>query len=103
MQSRCSSPSRRSGFSPKADLDDRLARGHGRLLSATQDIALDAYRRELLSEPELGLGNRHVNAYRISGLVPGSLSLILADRMPWNVVFFITALFVLPGMVMTFW
>ena len=45
------------------------------LLSATQDIALDAYRRELLSDLELGLGNSvHVNAYRVAGLVPGSLS-----------------------------
>jgi PAT family beta-lactamase induction signal transducer AmpG len=40
----------------------------------------------------------HVNAYRIAGLVPGSLSLILADRLPWLQVFVITALFMLPGM-----
>lgn len=71
-------------------------------LSATQDIALDAYRRELLSDAELGLGNAiHVNAYRIAGLVPGSLSLILADVLPWSAVFIITALFMLPGMAMT--
>lgn len=72
------------------------------LASATQDIALDAFRREILSDEELGLGNAiHVNAYRIAGLVPGSLSLILADRLPWSTVFFITALFMLPGLVMT--
>jgi PAT family beta-lactamase induction signal transducer AmpG len=71
------------------------------LLGATLDIALDAYRRELLREEELGLGNAvHVNAYKIAGLVPGSLSLILADRMPWDAVFAITALFVLPGLLM---
>lgn len=69
--------------------------------SATGDIALDAYRRELLTDHELGLGNSvHVNAYRIAGLVPGSLSLILADRLPWDIVFFVTALFMLPGIVM---
>jgi PAT family beta-lactamase induction signal transducer AmpG len=69
--------------------------------SATADIALDAYRRELLSDQELGLGNSvHVNAYRIAGLVPGSLSLILADRLPWDMVFLVTALFMLPGMAM---
>ena len=91
------------GFSPQNDLgviimlSTLLA-----LLSATQDIALDAYRRELLSDNELGLGNAiHVNAYRIAGLVPGSLSLILADHLPWNMVFLITALFMLPGMIMT--
>ncbi|MBU0751672.1 MAG: AmpG family muropeptide MFS transporter [Gammaproteobacteria bacterium] len=71
-------------------------------VSATQDIVLDAYRRELLADSELGLGNSvHVNAYRIAGLVPGSLSLILADHLPWGQVFAITALFMLPGMAMT--
>lgn len=77
------------------------------LLSATQDIALDAYRRELFAadkdseEHELGLGNAvHVNAYRVAGLVPGSLSLILADVLPWSQVFWITAAFMLPGMLM---
>jgi PAT family beta-lactamase induction signal transducer AmpG len=70
--------------------------------SASFDIAADAYRRELLPEAELGLGNSiYVNAYRISSLVPGSLALILADRMPWSWVFVITALFMLPGLAMT--
>jgi PAT family beta-lactamase induction signal transducer AmpG len=69
--------------------------------SASQDIVLDAYRRELLAENELGLGNAiHVQAYRLSGLVPGSLALVLADHMPWNVVFIIVAAFMLVGMVM---
>lgn len=70
--------------------------------SATQDIVLDAFRREILFDMELGLGNAiHVNAYRIAGLIPGSLSLILADHLPWSSVFLITALFMLPGIVMT--
>ncbi|CAH1192295.1 AmpG permease [Candidatus Nitrotoga sp. BS] len=90
-------------FSPQSDL--RTIAYIATLLaflSATQDIVLDAYRRELLDDSELGLGNAvYVNAYRISGLVPGSLALILADFIPWSVVFFITALFMLPGMVMT--
>jgi len=71
------------------------------LFSATQDIALDAFRREILPEVELGLGNSvYVNAYRIAGLVPGSLSLILADHLPWSQVFLITALFMLPGLLL---
>ena len=71
-------------------------------LSATQDIVLDAYRRELLSDNELGMGSAvHVNAYRIAGLIPGSLSLILSDSLPWNMVFIITSLFMLPGIAMT--
>ena len=70
--------------------------------SASQDIVLDAYRRELLIDNELGLGNAvHVNAYKIAGLIPGSLSLILADHMAWSGVFIITTLFMLPGILMT--
>jgi PAT family beta-lactamase induction signal transducer AmpG len=91
------------GFSPQNDLGTIvLLATLLAFLSATQDIVLDAYRRELLLDNELGLGNAvHVNAYRIAGLIPGSLSLILADHLPWNMVFLITALFMIPGMVMT--
>lgn len=72
------------------------------LLSASQDVVLDAYRRELLPDRELGLGNSlHVNAYRIAGLVPGSLSLILADLLPWSWVFLITAAFMLVAVALT--
>ena len=70
--------------------------------SASQDIVLDAFRREILPDAELGLGTSiHVNAYRISSLIPGALALILADRMPWSAVYTITALFMLPGIAMT--
>src|SRR5204862_8276008 len=69
------------------------------LFAATQDIVLDAYRRELLPEPELGLGNSiHVQAYRLSSLVPGALALVLADHLPWDAVFTITAWFMVPGL-----
>ncbi len=70
--------------------------------SASQDIVLDAFRREILPDAELALGTSiHVNAYRISSLVPGALALILADRMSWPAVYAITALFMLPGIAMT--
>jgi MFS transporter, PAT family, beta-lactamase induction signal transducer AmpG len=70
--------------------------------AASQDIVLDAYRRELLPDPELGLGNAiHVNAYRISSLIPGALALVLADHLPWQSVFVITALFMLVGIANT--
>jgi PAT family beta-lactamase induction signal transducer AmpG len=72
------------------------------IVSATQDIAIDAYRRELLPDPELGLGNAvHVNAYRVASLVPGSLALVLSDHLPWTSVFIVTALFMLPGIATT--
>ncbi|MEW5249269.1 AmpG family muropeptide MFS transporter [Microbulbifer discodermiae] len=70
--------------------------------SASQDIVLDAFRREILPNRELGLGNSfYANAYRISGLIPGSLSLILADHLPWNLVFLTTAAFMGVGIVTT--
>jgi PAT family beta-lactamase induction signal transducer AmpG len=69
---------------------------------ASQDIAIDAYRRELLTDTEQGLGNAvHVNAYKIAALVPGSLALILSDHLPWTTVFIVTAAFMVPGMIMT--
>lgn len=71
-------------------------------LSASQDIVVDAYRRESLPDSEQGLGSAiHVNAYRVAGMVPGALSLILADMMSWQMVFWITAAFMLPGLVCT--
>jgi MFS transporter, PAT family, beta-lactamase induction signal transducer AmpG len=69
---------------------------------ASQDIAIDAYRRELLTDTQQGLGNAvHVNAYKIAALVPGSFALILSDHLPWSTVFVVTAAFMIPGMVMS--
>ena len=70
--------------------------------SATQDIVLDAYRREFLPTNELGLGNAiFVNAYRVAGLVPGGISLILADYVSWTVVFNFTAACLIPCLVLS--
>lgn len=72
------------------------------LFSASQDIVIDAYRRELLADDELGTGNSiFVNAYRLASLVPGALALILSDRLPWTAVYWITAAFMGVGMVTT--
>ena len=71
-------------------------------LSASQDIVIDAYRREYLPDEEQGSGTAiFVNAYKLSTLVPGSLALILSDHLPWGTVFLITALFMLPGIITT--
>ena len=70
--------------------------------SASQDIVLDAYRRELLPDVELGLGNAiHVQAYRFSGLVPGALGLILADVFDWHIVFIVIGAFMFVGIILT--
>lgn len=70
--------------------------------SASQDIVIDAFRREILSDQELGFGNSvHVNFYRLSALIPGSLALILSDYTSWLNVFLIMSLFMLPGLLLT--
>lgn len=90
-------------FSPQDELTMIVVlAGTVAFLSASQDIVIDAYRRELLSEHEQGSGTAlFVNAYKMSTLVPGSLSLILSDFMSWQMVFGITGLFMLPGMITT--
>ena len=73
------------------------------LFGASQDIVIDAYRRELLADDELGTGTSFfVNAYRLSSLVPGSLALILSDILPWSTVYWVTAAFMLVGIATTF-
>jgi len=70
------------------------------LFGATQDIVLDAYRRELLADNELGAGNSFfVQAYRLSSLVPGSLAFILSDHIAWASVYWIVAAFMIVGIV----
>jgi PAT family beta-lactamase induction signal transducer AmpG len=72
------------------------------LFSASQDIVIDAYRRELLADDELGTGNSFfINAYRLSSLVPGALALILSDHLPWAAVYWVTAAFMLVGVATT--
>ncbi len=67
------------------------------LFSASLDIVVDAYRRELLPDAELGLGNSiHVQAYRISGLVAYSAALIVASQFDWALAFsFVAGIMVL--------
>jgi MFS transporter, PAT family, beta-lactamase induction signal transducer AmpG len=88
-------------YSPQNDLSMIVfLSGAIAFLSASQDIVIDAYRREILADDEQGSGTAlFVNAYKISTLVPGSLSLILSDFLSWQIVFSITALFMLPGLV----
>jgi len=70
------------------------------LFSATQDIATDAYRRELLEDWELGFGNSlAVNLYRLAGVIPGGVALYLADRWSFRSVFGLVGLCMLPGMI----
>ena len=70
--------------------------------SASQDIVLDAYRRELLSDVEMGMGTSiFVNAYKFSSLIPGGLSLIVADWLSWEWAIGSAVLFMFVGLVTT--
>ena len=70
--------------------------------SASQDIVVDAYRREDLSDNELGLGSSlYVNGYRVGMLLAGSGGLILADHFSFQQVYLIMAASLLVGVVTT--
>ncbi|AHJ26573.1 AmpG family muropeptide MFS transporter [Nodularia spumigena CS-584] len=71
-------------------------------LSASQDIAADAYRTDVLEELELGAGAAvFVLGYRIALLFTGSLALILADNLPWPSVYLFMALGMVIGIIAT--
>jgi len=70
--------------------------------SASQDIVVDAYRREDLSDEELGLGSSlYVNGYRLGMLLASGGGLILADHIPFSSVYLIMAGCMLPGVLTT--
>ncbi|RJR27266.1 MAG: MFS transporter [Desulfobacteraceae bacterium] len=72
------------------------------LVSATQDILVDAYRREDLPEKELGLGSSfYINGYRLGMLLASGGGLILADHMPFSRVYLLMAFCMLPGIAAT--
>lgn len=73
-------------------------------LSATQDIAIDAYRVDVLEPREAGAGTAvYVIGYRAALLITGSAALILADRMTWNSVYLVMAGLMLLGVAATIW
>ena len=70
--------------------------------SASQDIVVDAYRREDLPDQELGLGSSlYVNGYRLGMLLASGGGLIMADYIPFSMVYLIMAACILPGILTT--
>lgn len=70
--------------------------------SATQDIVIDAYRREDLPDEELGLGSSmYIYGYRLGMLLASGGGLILADHIPFSMVYLIMAACMLPGILTT--
>ena len=60
--------------------------------SATQDIGIDAYRREILPEKVFGLGNSlAITGFRFGMLLASAGAFILADHLSWPTVYQIMA------------
>ncbi|HEY9600259.1 MAG TPA: AmpG family muropeptide MFS transporter [Allocoleopsis sp.] len=73
-------------------------------LSATQDIALDAYRTDLLEEREVGAGVAiWVMGYRLALLITGALALRWAEQFSWPVVYLFIAALMGIGLVSAIW
>lgn len=71
-------------------------------LSATQDIAVNAYSTDILQPQERGLGAAlTVWGYRIAMLVSGGAALILADHIGWRTTYFIMAALMSVGIITT--
>ncbi len=62
-------------------------------ISASQDIAIDAYRTDALLPIERGMGSAYyIFAYRAALLISGGLALILADYVGWRITYELMAL-----------
>ena len=72
--------------------------------SATQDIAIDAYRTDVLPSRELGLGaSLYVAGYRIGfPIFSSSVGFILSDYLPWSTIYLIMAAAMSVGIIATF-
>ena len=71
--------------------------------SASQDIAVDAYRTDMLPVEERGLGAAYyIFAYRMALLLASGLSLVLADYIGWRATYEMMALLMLFSMLGTF-
>lgn len=68
--------------------------------SASQDIVIDAYRAENLAQDDLGAGAAvSILGYRLAMLTSGALALILADHLPWRVVYFLMSAALIIGVI----
>ena len=69
-------------------------------VSASQDIAIDAYRTEVLHEPERGMGAAvSVTGYRVAMLVSGAVALILSEYLGWRATYILMAIIMSIGVI----
>ena len=71
-------------------------------LSASQDIAFDAYRTDVLAPKQRGAGAAvSVLGYRLAMLAAGALALVLADHIGWQLTYWLMAALMLCGVAFT--
>jgi PAT family beta-lactamase induction signal transducer AmpG len=72
--------------------------------SATQDVAYDAYRTDILLPQERGLGSSMmVIGYRLAVLISGAFALIIAKYAGWRATYSWMAMLMFVGMIGTVW
>lgn len=68
--------------------------------SATQDIAIDAYRIEILKHDERGLGSAlGIEGYRLAMIASGGFALVLAGKFGWQNTYLIMAALMTVGLI----
>lgn len=73
------------------------------IMSASQDIVVDAYNIEVLDPKQRAAGSAsYILGYRLAMLVSGSLTLVMADHMKWNTVYMVMTVLVLVGVIAVF-
>jgi MFS transporter, PAT family, beta-lactamase induction signal transducer AmpG len=71
-------------------------------VSATQDIAVDAYRVEILKPEERGLGAAFsIGAYRVALIISGGFAMLLADQIGWRDTYIVMAALMGIGVIAT--
>lgn len=73
-------------------------------LSASQDTVIDAYRIEIMEKHQYGHGATALTfGYRAAGLTTGAAALFMAAVLPWEFVFTISPIMLLPGIIAVYW
>ena len=72
------------------------------IFSATQDMAIDAYRIEKIKAEDQGIATSfYVYGYRIGMLISGAFALVLSDKMAWDMVYYVLASMMVMGVFIT--
>lgn len=72
------------------------------LLSASQDVVLDAYNADLLAPHERAAGSAvYVLGYRVAYLGGTTLALLLSDHIAWHAIYVVMAFLMIAGVVAT--